>query len=177
MMYQFFLTGEYKRGLWYKALQNVFSALSNRIPYSVKYYHTIEKLMKGIFTLCPPKNKYHSIWNIDKLLQYLQSIETERDTDISRKLVTLMILLSGTRVNTLTCVIVIKMFIIENESSFTSDEVLKHFCPNYCQKSLAFWAYPECSSLCPVTTLPKFPASSITKIIKSWAIYHNIANM
>ena len=94
--------------------------------------------MKGILTLCPPKNKYHSIWNVDKLLQYLQSIETERNTDISRKLVTLMILLSGTRVNTLTCVKVIKMFIIENESSFTFDEVLKRFCHNYCQKSLAF---------------------------------------
>ena len=94
--------------------------------------------MKGILTLCPPKNKYHSIWNVDKLLQYLQSIETERNTDISRNLVTLMILLSGTRVNTLTCVKVIKMFIIENESSFTFDEVLKRFCPNYCQKSLAF---------------------------------------
>ena len=74
-------------------------------------------------------------------------IETEKKTDISRKLVTLMILLSGTRVNTLTWAKVIKIFITENESSFTYDEVLKHSCPNYFQKSLAFWAYPECFSL------------------------------
>ena len=73
MAYYFFLTGQHKRGLLYKALQNVISALSNRIPYSVRHYHMIKKFMKGIFAFCPPKNKYHSIWNVDKLLRYLQS--------------------------------------------------------------------------------------------------------
>ena len=72
-IYIYFLTGQHKRGLLYKALQNVISALSNRIPYSVRYYHMIEKFMKGIFAFCPPKTKYHSIWNVDKLLRYLQS--------------------------------------------------------------------------------------------------------
>ena len=45
--------------------------------------------------------------------------------DISKKLVTLMVLLPGTDVNTLTRLKVTKMFITENEFSFTSDKVLR----------------------------------------------------
>ena len=83
----FFLTREYKRGLLYKALVNVITALSNRISYSVRY-HTIEKFLKSIFNLRPPK-KQTPIWNVDELLQYLQSIKTERNIDISQRLVAL----------------------------------------------------------------------------------------
>ena len=41
--------------------------------------------MKGVFNLRPPKNKYHSIWDNDKLLQYLQSMETYRNRGMSKK--------------------------------------------------------------------------------------------
>lgn len=46
--------------------------------------------------------------------------------DVSKKLVTLMVLLPGTDINTLTRLKVTKMFITENEFSFTSDKVLKN---------------------------------------------------
>ena len=65
-------------------------------------------------------------------------------------------LLIGTRVNTLTHLNVTNTFITENECSFTFDEVLKHSRPNYCRKPLVFRAYPECPSLCLVTTLLKY---------------------
>ena len=76
--------------------------------------------------------------------------------DISKKVVTLMVLLPGTDVNTLTRLKVTKMFITENEFSFTSDKVLKNSRPNYFQKPIAFQAYLECPSLCPFVTLLEY---------------------
>ena len=58
--------------------------------------------------------------------------------DINKKLVTLMTLLSETRVNTLTHLIVTNTFIIEKECSVIFDEVLKHSHPNYYQKPPVF---------------------------------------
>lgn len=76
--------------------------------------------------------------------------------NISKKLLALLMLLIGTRVNTLTHLNVTNTFITENECSFTFDEVLKHSRPNYCRKPLVFRAYPECPSLCLVATLLKY---------------------
>ena len=47
-----------------------------------------------------------------------------------------LILLSGTRVNTLTHLKVTNMYITDTECTFVFDEVLKHSRPIYCQKLL-----------------------------------------
>ena len=52
---------------------------------AIVYHHTIKKSMKGVFKLLTPKIKYYLIWDNDKLLQYLQSMETYRNMDISKK--------------------------------------------------------------------------------------------
>ena len=54
-----------------------------------------------------------------------------------------MILLPGTRVNTLTYLKFIKMCITDTEHTFVFDEVLKHSRPKYCQKLLILRVYPE----------------------------------
>ena len=43
-----FLTREYTGGFSYKALQNLISALNNRITYSVRHHRTTEKFIKGV---------------------------------------------------------------------------------------------------------------------------------
>ena len=67
----------------------------------------------------------------------LATMETDRNMDISKKLVTLN-LLSGTRVKPLTRLKVTNMFKSENGCSFIFDEVWKRSRSNCCQNHLSF---------------------------------------
>ena len=64
---------------------------------------------------------------------YLQNMNTDSDMIKSKKIVCLM-LLSGTRVNTLTQLKVTNMYITNTESTFVFDGVLKDSRLKYCQK-------------------------------------------
>ena len=92
-------------------------------------------------------------------------METERNIDISKKLVTLT-LLSGTRVKTLTHLKVTNMFKPENACSFIFDVVLKHSRSN--QKPLAFQAYPECRSMCTEAILLKYLQVRLPRSADPW---------
>ena len=52
--------------------------------------------MKGAFNLRPPKTQHHAIWDVSILLNYLQNMNTDSDMSKSKKIVCLMMLLSGT---------------------------------------------------------------------------------
>ena len=140
-----FLALEYNRGLSYNAIRNVLSTISSYLPHEVRHHNIIKKFMKGAFNLRPPKTQYRAIWDVSILLNYLQNMNTDSDMNKSKKMVCLVMLLSGTRVNTLTHLKVTNMYMTDTECTFVFDEVLKHSRPKYCQKLLIFRAYPECS--------------------------------
>ena len=101
-----FLTREYERGLLYKALINVISALSNRMSYSVRH-HTIGKFLKSIFNLRPPKKQIPfnlECWWIITIFAVDRNWKEYGHKPKASRI----------------------------ESSFTFDEVSKHSCPNYC---------------------------------------------
>ena len=70
-----------------------------------------------------------------------------------KKIFCLMILLSGTPVNTLTYLKVTNMIITDTECTFVFDEVLKPSRSKYCQKSLIFRECPQCPDSCPAKNL------------------------
>ena len=109
--------------------------------------------MKGAFNLLPPKTQYHAIWDVSILLNYLQNMNTGSDMNKSKKIICLMMLLSGTLVNTLTHLKVTNMYITDTECKFVFYKVLKHSRLKYCQKPLIYTAYPECPELRPVKNL------------------------
>ena len=119
--------------------------------------------MKDAFNLRPPKTQYHAIWDVSILLNYLQNMNTDSNMSKSKKIVCLMMLLSGTRVNTLTHIKVANMYITDTECTFVFDEVLKHSRPKYCQIPLIFKAYPECSELFPVKNLLNYLGIGLTR--------------
>ena len=82
-----FLTAEYQRGLSFNYLSSYISALRNYLPNTVLNADVIQKLPKGMFRLRPPKTKYHSIWDVQILLDFLENIFLDNDMDVSRKLV------------------------------------------------------------------------------------------
>ena len=91
-----FLTLEYNKGLSYNAIRNVLSAISSYFPHEVGHHIIIKKFMKGAFNLRPPKTQHHAIWDVSILLNYLQNMNTDSDMSKSKKIVCLMMLLSGT---------------------------------------------------------------------------------
>ena len=93
-----FLTEEYERGLSFNYLSGYISTLKNYLPNQKLDPNVVKKLRKGLFKLRPPKTKYHAIWDVNILLNFLENLSTDSDMDVSRKLVCLFMLLSGSRV-------------------------------------------------------------------------------
>ena len=109
--------------------------------------------MKGVFNLRPPKTQYHAIWDVSTLLNHLEKMNTDSDMNKSKNTVCLLMLLSGTRLNTLTHLKITDMYITVTEYTFIFDKVSKHSRHKYCQKLLIFRTYPECSEFYPVKNL------------------------
>ena len=101
-------------------------------------------------------------------------MNTDSDVNKSKKIVCLMMLLSGTRINTLTHLEVTNMYITDTECTFVFDEILKHSRSIYCQKHLIFRAYLKYPELYPVKKLIKLSRYKINKNVKSstFFFYH-----
>ena len=94
------------------------------------------------------KRASHEIWDVSTLLDYLQNLSTDSDMNKSKYIVCLMMLLSGTRVNTLTHLKVTNMYITDTKCAFVFDKVIKHSRPKCSEKALIFRVYPKCPQLC-----------------------------
>lgn len=66
-----FLTKEFLRVLSFNYLSIYTSALRNYLPDTVLNAHVIQKFMKGMSRLRPCKTKYHAIWDVQILLEFL----------------------------------------------------------------------------------------------------------
>ena len=95
----------------------------------------IRNFKKGAFNI-PPVTKYHKIWDPDILLSYLESMDTAKPIHLSMKTASLIMLLSGHRVNTLENLKISNMYILETECTFVFSSVLKHSRPGYHQQPL-----------------------------------------
>ena len=161
-----FIGEEYDRDLKY-------STLKSYIPALQKYTKNIDldvvnKVLKGIFNARPPTAKYTCIWDVNILLAYIGSMIVATDMDLSRKLSTLMMIISGNRVNMLSHLKVNNMYITDDECTFVFNDVLKHSRPNFKDGPLTFRVFPD-QHMCPVHTLKQYldlrlPRSSDTTL-------------
>ena len=101
----------------------------------------------------PPVARYTSIWDVNTVLAYLSSMIIETQKDITMKLATLLMILSGNRVNLLSHLVVTNMYITEQECTFVVNEVLKESRPTFNAKPMTFRAFPSFPSLCPIRTI------------------------
>ena len=136
-----FLTKEFKSGLSYNSIVSARSALGQCLPCDITNHSTFSTYLKGVYNLRLPTPKYFAIWNVNTLLSHMQHKNISTFYDISRKVVTLFMILAGTRVNTLVHRKVTNMYITDTEVTFAFDDVLKHSRPNYEQKPLIFRAF------------------------------------
>ena len=113
----------------------------------------VRSAIRGVYNLRPPVRKYSSIWDVNVVLSYMECMIIENFKDLSMKMVTLFMLLSGARVNMLTHLKMKNMHITDEEVTFTFDEVLKTSNQNNNSLPLTFRGYPARLGLCPVHCL------------------------
>ena len=129
------------------------STLKNYFPNHILDANIVKKIKKRLFKLRSPKTKYHAIWDVNILLSFLENMSADSDMDVRKKLVCLFMLLSGSRVNSISHLKITNMYLTDTECTFVFDDVLKHSRPSFKEKPLVFRAFPQNPKLCPASTL------------------------
>jgi len=108
--YLLFLTEMYEKNLGYASINTARSALSSAfgrvdgVP--IGEHPHIVKFMKGVSKLRPPAPRYQTTWDVNKVLLYLESLQSESIElrQLSLKLAALMTICSGQRVQTISSI-------------------------------------------------------------------------
>ena len=147
-----FIAEAYDNKLKWATIRGFIPALRKYTWKSVNM-HEVRSALKGVYNLRPPVKKYSSVWDVNMVLSFMECMIIHNLKDLSMKIVTLFMLLSGARVNMLTHMKMENMHITEEEVTFTFQEVLKTSNPNNNSLPLTFRGYPERPGLCPVHCL------------------------
>ena len=143
-----FLAEAFERKLKWATLRGYVPALSRYLRY-VDILQ-VKRLLKGVFNLRPPVARYTAMWDVNIVLNYMEAMVTTSFKDKSMKLATLLMILSGNRVNMLTHFTLPNMFITDKECTFVFDEVLKSTRPSFNINPMTFKAFSDRPALCPV---------------------------
>ena len=151
-----FLADGFERNLKWGTLRSYVPALQKYMKF-VDIFQ-VRRLLKGVFNLRPPVARYTAIWDVNLVLDYLCAMMVKDFKDLSMKVATLLMILSGNRVNMLTHFDVTHMYLTEDLDSctFTFGHVLKATRPNFNDKPMRFKAYPLCPQLCPVKAIDNY---------------------
>ena len=105
------------------------SALSKYIKRVDK--QLLSKILKTIHDDTPSIPRYTAIWDVNTVLTFISAMRTDNIMLLSQKLATLLMLLSGNRVNMLTHMHITEghMILTDDECSFRFSNVLKHTRP------------------------------------------------
>ena len=118
----------------------------------------IQRLLKGIYHNRPPKPRYAFIWDSDKVIHYLATLNTA-DLDfkmLSYECVTLLTLPSGQQVSTLHKFKCSSLQLTDRLAQFQVVDLLKHSTPHHKQQPVLFPSYPYNLNLCPVKTISQY---------------------
>ena len=148
------------RSLGYNALNTARSALSSILPvtHAVPFgQHPLVKLyMRGVYNIKPPTPRYVNTWDPDRLLVLLKQwspADTISLKLLTFKVLTLSLLVTGQRVQTMAMLDIDNMFISQECISFQITQLLKQSRPGYSNPAIEFHLYPRDSDLCIYTYL------------------------
>ena len=155
-----FLASLYHDGWGYSAINTARSALSTVIHTSdhgsFGTHPLVVRLLKGVFQLKPSLPKYSHVWDVGVVLNYLDSLGTASGLDLkmlTKKLTTLLGLLTGQRCQTLTMLDTKRMQETPEKYIFTIAEKLKTTKPGKHLEPVNLEAYNTNANLCVVSHL------------------------
>ena len=163
-----FLHKLYQQKIGYSALNTARSAVSNidehphptRVHTSVGKHPLVCRYLKGIFNKLKPLPKFHNIWSVDVVLVYLGSLWPLTQINpkaLTLKLVMLIVLTTGQRCQTLTCMDISENYMTMNDQcfDFAVTEYVKQFGPGSVLGNVTLYKYPD-KKLCVYETLQAY---------------------
>jgi len=158
-----FLSELYNNNASYSAIKSAKSALSHEIclpPFSsIGDHPLIRKFMKGVFNLRPPKAKCGFIWDVKVLFQYFDNLENNdelNDYDLTYKTLCLLVLLNGSRINTVHKFKTDEIIINDIGITITPSDLLKHSRQNRKNDIFYYKEYKDNKKLCVVSALKEY---------------------
>lgn len=150
-----FLTEQFKKGASYGTLNSFRSALSLIIGKDICNNDTICRFFKGVFKMKPSFPKYHSTWDPNIVLEFLSKISNESaPLDLlSKKLVTLLALSTGQRVQTISVIDLSSIFYQNTYIAITINDIIKTSMANRRNPILTIPFFGKNESICPAKTL------------------------
>ena len=149
-----FLTSLFESGLGYGGVASARSALGHVITipgYPKRADHSlIQRLLKGIGNVPPPKPCYTMIWDTTPLIKCMASLQNE-GLDFQRacwKTSALLTVLSGQRVSTLHKFKLSNLQLTDTLALFNITEPLKQSTPTHKPQPVIFHNYPHNEQLC-----------------------------
>lgn len=158
-----YLVKLFKSGLGYSSLNTVRSALSLVVKpidgNSVGSHKLVNRFFKTVFKLAPPKRKYETIWNAESILNLYCSWEVNENLKLkflTLKLISLLALISGQRMQTLSLIELNNIKIDSGKVTIFVPQNIKTSKLGVSQPSIVFCAFPNEEKLCPVNTLVRY---------------------
>ncbi|KAL9962673.1 hypothetical protein ACROYT_G031795 [Oculina patagonica] len=158
-----FLTSLYRQGLGYSAINTARSALSSVITLGGKTtfgeHPLVTRFLKGIFELKPSLPRYTVIWDVGTVLKFLQTFPPITDLtlkQLTKKLVTLLALVTAQRTQTLSKLDMTFMQDLPDKIVFSIRDRLKTTRPGKHLDPIEILAYTADPRLCPVTHVKQY---------------------
>ncbi|XP_063986037.1 uncharacterized protein LOC135167121 [Diachasmimorpha longicaudata] len=153
-----FLTSEFERGASYGTLNTIRSAIALILGPDIGQNEIIKRFFKGLSKLRPSQPKYESTWDPKIVLDYFKDFSNEDlPLDVlSKKLVTLLALVTGQRMQTLALIDVRNIRIKNELVEIKIDSRIKTSKPGTKQPVLILPFFKENQNICPAKTLQKY---------------------
>lgn len=154
-----FLSNQFKRGASYNTLNTFRSALSLILGKETCSNDCVNRFLKGVFKTRPNLPKYQKCWDPSIVLTYLSSLSPNESLSlevITKKLVTLLALSTGQRVQTLTLIKIDNISISDTCITIAIDDLIKTSAPNRANQQLVIPYFNEKPNICPAKTLSTY---------------------
>uniref|UniRef100_A0A1Y1LDW4 Tyr recombinase domain-containing protein n=1 Tax=Photinus pyralis TaxID=7054 RepID=A0A1Y1LDW4_PHOPY len=154
-----FLSDLFNRGFSYSNLNTVRSALSLILSPEVGSDARIKRFFRGVFKLRPSSPKYKHTWDPTIVLSHLSTYYPNQDLSLeqlTRKLVTLLILITAHRVQTLSLIRVKNIILNEDKIQIRIPDRIKTSGPKSFQPILEIPFFHEKPALCVASTLQHY---------------------
>lgn len=152
------LTEFFEKGAGYSSVNTYKCALSVIAPEVTKDI-TITRFLKGVFKLRPPLPKYPVVWDPTIVLDYFKLLGNNKDLPLlilSHKLVTLLALTTGHRIQTLALISVDNISKLQHKYIVRIPNTIKTSKPGSKNPMLHLPFFNEIPEICPARTLEEY---------------------
>lgn len=154
-----FLTLQFNNGASYGTLNCFRSAIGKIKGSSLAEDSRIKGFFKGVARLRPPRAKYDYTWDPKIVLEYLgklNSVDNPSFNELSKKLVILLALVTGHRMQTLASIDIRNIIKKDNKFEIKISDVIKTSRPRKVQPNLAIPFFHSDTNICPATALTMY---------------------